>query len=70
MNSEELNGRENDPTIVICHRCSWCGKVMECIHDYKGNGNGGDVVPVDFCPCCGSEELEPEPSFELVKSWQ
>lgn len=56
-----MNGRHEDPTIVRCHCCKWIGTVASCIHSYKTGFACGQVLetePADFCPSCGSEELE------------
>ena len=56
-----MNGRHDDPTAARCHRCGWVGTVAGCIHSYKAfhdNGGGIEVEPVDYCPNCGSDELE------------
>lgn len=56
----KMRGRENDTTMVLCHRCGWRGKAMECTHNYESD-EAFDVVPVDNCPCCESDNLEPQP---------
>ncbi len=53
-----MDNRENDPTIVHCHRCDWEGLAMDCVHSYESDG-GDDVVPQDYCPACNSQDLEP-----------
>lgn len=52
-----MDNRENDPTPVHCHRCGWEGMAMNCIHGYTSDG-AEDVVAVDTCPACESEDLE------------
>jgi len=63
-----MNGRHDAPTIVRCHCCRWQGTVANCIHSYKAGFAYGRVIetePADFCPNCGSENLE---NIDLVEA--
>ena len=56
--SGNITSRYSDPTEIYCPKCGWKGKAMDCTHTYKPV-SPDDVEPVDLCPVCGSEELEP-----------
>ena len=49
--------RQDDTTLIKCNDCDWIGMVIDCRHGYEANVSG-DVEPVDYCPECGSDQLE------------
>ena len=51
-------GRHDSPKAMWCERCGWVGPLRWAIHTYAGCGDD-DVEPVDECPRCGSESLNP-----------
>lgn len=64
-----MEGRETDTTLVRCSDCGWEGRVMDCEHSYSpiflANGEP-DIEPVDYCPYCGSDQLEHPETEELI----
>ena len=54
-----VNCRENDyEHYVKCGKCGWEGWSAWMRHGYQayGNGEDGDVEPMDFCPKCDTSE--------------
>lgn len=54
------HGRCTDWAPVSCSVCGWAGPVRWLRHDYQDDGSGEDVEPADFCPRCGSGQVEEE----------
>jgi len=51
-------GRHDSPKAVRCPECGWTGPLRWTIHTYADD-HMGDVEPVDECPKCGHQELDP-----------
>jgi hypothetical protein len=57
VNLGGLGGRHVDWTPAECMKCGWQGPVRWLRHDYQDDG-AGDVEPADYCPRCGSYDVE------------
>lgn len=51
--------RHNNTSGVQCATCNWEGQICDCRHGYEPDPHEEDVHPQDYCPVCGSDQLEP-----------
>jgi len=56
-----MYSRSSSTTRVKCLACNWLGEEKDLAHTYRTTP--GDVEPADYCPECGSDDLD----FEDVR---
>lgn len=54
-----MEGRHNDPTVMLCPDCNWTGPLKDCTHAYKACSDE-NVEPASYCPSCGCGDISPK----------